>query len=127
MASCSPAATRWTTTTSRSSAPASTISSNPCPVSIWPVSGDPFDWFDRFGDVMLRFDAAGRFVYGNPAATEMLGGRVDPGAPWETLLESVAPGLPERIRGAAPGAVEAHGFWRGHVKLTDASGHGDLF
>lgn len=91
------------------------------------MRGDLFGWLDALGMVTLRFDAEGRLAYGNPAAMEMLNGRVELGAPWEALLASVAPALPDRIRTAVPGAVRADGHWRGQVMLTDPSGHGELY
>ena len=88
------------------------------------MRGDLFDWL---GDVTLRFDAKGHLVQCNPAATELLG-RSALGEPWQSVLESVAPGWTERARESVPSTLASDGHWRGHVRLTDSfGGHGDLF
>jgi signal transduction histidine kinase len=91
------------------------------------VRGELFDWLDWFGAVVLRFDDQGRLMSGNPAALEILGGRVAMGDPWEQMLASVAPGLADRIRHEVPRDIASTGTWRGQVRLTDANGHGEVF
>ena len=88
---------------------------------------DWLDWLDWLGAVVLRFDENGRLESANSAALEMLGDNVSIGDRWEQMVASVAPGLVDRIREEVPRDIQAAGTWHGRVRLTDASGHGEVY
>ncbi len=91
------------------------------------MRGDLFDWLDWLGAVVLRFDNKGRLLSGNTVALDLFGDRVTIGDPWEKTVASVAPGLVDRMREDVPRDIATSGAWRGRVRLTDVSGHSEVF
>ena len=88
------------------------------------MGGNLFDWL---GDPVMRFDPRGRFIAANALALELIGDSLASGDTWTTFVDAVAPGSAEHIGTAVPHALKQDGFWRGQLKLSNATGNSELF